>query len=54
MYRGGGSRVIWWVLAVIVGLWVVRDPVGAAHAAKGIGHFAVQAASALGTLAGSL
>jgi hypothetical protein len=50
----GGSRVGWWVLGVIVALWVVRDPIGAAHAAKGIGHFAGQAATALGTLAGNL
>ena len=34
--------------------WVVRDPIGAAHAAQGIGHLAVQAASALVTLTGNL
>jgi hypothetical protein len=54
MYRGRGSRVGWWALAAIVGLCVVRDPVGAAHAGKALGHFAMQAWSALGTLASNL
>jgi hypothetical protein len=47
MFRKAG----WLVLAAIVVLWVIRDPHGAAHAAQGIGHFATQAAAALGTLA---
>lgn len=54
MMMRGGSRVGWVILAVIVVLWVVRDPVGAAHAAKAVGQFASKAASALGTLASNL
>jgi hypothetical protein len=47
-------RFGWWVLGAIVVLWVVRDPSGAARAAQGIGHFATQAAAAVGTLAKNL
>jgi hypothetical protein len=47
-------RVGWLAAAIIVVIWVVRDPQGAANFAKGVGHFATQAASALGTLAKNL
>jgi hypothetical protein len=48
------SRLGWIALAVIVFLWIVRDPHGAAQSAHAIGAFAGQAASAFGTLMGSL
>lgn len=48
------KTVLTWAAIIIVALWVVQDPTGAANAAHGIGHFLSQAATALGTLASSL
>lgn len=56
-YGSEGSllrRIGWIAAGIIIVLWVIRNPAGAAAAAKGIGHFANQAADAFGKLASNL
>lgn len=47
-------RIGWTAAGIIIFVWVVRDPTGAAVAAKALGHFVNQAADAFGTLASNL
>jgi hypothetical protein len=48
------KTVLTWVAIIIVVLWVVKDPTGAAILARNVAHFLGQAADALGTLASNL
>ena len=48
------KTVLTWLAIIIVVLWVVKDPTGAAAFAHNVAHFLGQAATALGTLASSL
>jgi hypothetical protein len=48
------KTVLTWVAIIIVVLWVVKDPTGAAAFAHNVAHFLGQAATALGTLTSSL
>jgi hypothetical protein len=48
------KTVLTWLAIIIAVLWVVKDPTGAALLIHNIAHFLGQAATAFGTLAGSL